>query len=144
MAPADTATTSVELRDVHPGRIYFWGAVLLAILVVSLTGLWLVFHQTSGPGIGFMRPDPAADLAAFEAAETKKLNTLAWVDRKAGIARIPVDDAMVLIAQRGKLPEWPQAQPADQECTFLEGAVPRSPAAIRCATGWSQWLGKAP
>jgi len=51
----------------------------------------------------------------FRLQEEKKLNSYGWIDQKAGIARIPIDRAMQLLAQRG-LPTRLQA-----------GAVPPSP-----------------
>ena len=51
----------------------------------------------------------------FRLQEEKTLNSYGWIDQKAGIARIPIDRAMQLLAQRG-LPTRPQA-----------GAVPPSP-----------------
>jgi hypothetical protein len=51
----------------------------------------------------------------FRLQEEKNLNSYGWIDQKAGIARIPIDRAMQLLAQRG-LPTRPQA-----------GAVPPSP-----------------
>ena len=51
----------------------------------------------------------------FRLQEEKKLNSYGWIDQKAGIARIPIERAMELLAQRG-LPTRPQA-----------GAVPPSP-----------------
>ena len=51
----------------------------------------------------------------FRLQEEEKLNSYDWIDQKAGIARIPIDRAMQLLAQRG-LPTRPQA-----------GAIPPSP-----------------
>jgi hypothetical protein len=51
----------------------------------------------------------------FRLQEEKTLNSYGWIDQKAGIARIPIDRAMQLLAQRG-LPTRPQA-----------GMVPPSP-----------------
>jgi hypothetical protein len=51
----------------------------------------------------------------FRLQEEKTLNSYGWVDQNAGIARIPIDRAIQLLAQRG-LPTRPQA-----------GAVPPSP-----------------
>ena len=44
---------------------------------------------------------PEADLAAFRAREDEELNHYGWIDRKAGVVRIPIERAMDLIAQRG-------------------------------------------
>ena len=44
---------------------------------------------------------PAQDLKQLRTAEDEKLNSYGWVDQKAGIARIPIDRAMDLLAQKG-------------------------------------------
>ena len=44
---------------------------------------------------------PEADLAALRAREDEVLNQYGWVDKKAGVVRIPIERAMDLIAQRG-------------------------------------------
>ncbi len=44
---------------------------------------------------------PGASLAELRAAEEADLNSYGWVDRKAGIARIPIDRAMQLLLERG-------------------------------------------
>ena len=55
------------------------------------------------------------EINEFRLQEEKTLNSNGWIDQQAGIARIPIDRAMHLLAQRG-LPTRPQA-----------GAVPPSP-----------------
>jgi hypothetical protein len=55
------------------------------------------------------------ELNGFRYNEEEKLNSYGWVDQKAGVAHIPIEQAMQLIAQRG-LPTTPQA-----------GTVPLSP-----------------
>ncbi len=42
-----------------------------------------------------------AALSDLRATQTKKENSYAWIDQKAGVVRIPVDRAMELLAQRG-------------------------------------------
>lgn len=44
---------------------------------------------------------PGATLADLRAAEDRELNSYGWVDRSAGIARIPIDRAMQLLLERG-------------------------------------------
>lgn len=44
---------------------------------------------------------PDVDLQAFRAREDAELNSYGWIDRTAGVVRIPIDRAMELIAQRG-------------------------------------------
>ena len=54
-----------------------------------------------------LQVDPAADLAAFRAAEAAELSSYAWENRAAGMVRIPIGRALVLTAERG-LPDWPK------------------------------------
>jgi hypothetical protein len=44
---------------------------------------------------------PRADLETFRAREEAELNSYAWVDRKAGIVRMPIGQAMDLLLQKG-------------------------------------------
>lgn len=46
--------------------------------------------------------------------EEETLNSYGWVDQKAGIARIPIERAMELVAQQG-LPTSPQNTPAAEK-----------------------------
>jgi hypothetical protein len=50
---------------------------------------------------------PVQDLKALHAAEDSVLNSYGWVDRQAGIVRIPIARAMELLAQRG-VPSEPE------------------------------------
>jgi hypothetical protein len=47
------------------------------------------------------------ELEGFRYQEEQRLNSYGWVDQKAGVAHIPIDRAMQLIAERG-LPTTPQ------------------------------------
>ncbi|MEP7071670.1 MAG: hypothetical protein ABI839_04735 [Verrucomicrobiota bacterium] len=51
-----------------------------------------------------LQAHPAADLAFSKRAREKELHSYGWVDRKAGVARIPIERAMELLLERG-LPE---------------------------------------
>jgi len=62
-----------------------------------------------------LETNESLEINDFRLQEEKKLNSYGWIDQKAGIARIPIDRAMQLLAQRG-LPTRLQA-----------GAVPPSP-----------------
>ena len=55
------------------------------------------------------------ELDGFRYGEEEQLNSYGWVDRSAGVAHIPIEQAMQLIAQQG-LPTTPQT-----------GSVPLSP-----------------
>ena len=68
----------------------------------------------------------------FRLQEEKKLNSYDWIDQKAGIARIPIDRAMQLLAQRG-LPTRPQAEavPPSPVKKARADAIIRIPASYR-------------
>lgn len=48
-----------------------------------------------------LQTNPREDLRELRAAEDDVLTTYGWVDRNAGIVRIPIDEAMKLVIQRG-------------------------------------------
>lgn len=48
------------------------------------------------------------EIRDFRLKEEQTLNSYGWVDEKAGVVRIPIEDAMALLAQRG-LPTAPKA-----------------------------------
>ncbi len=45
--------------------------------------------------------DPATELGRMKAEDLGQLNGYGWVDRKAGVAHIPVDRAIEILAQKG-------------------------------------------
>jgi hypothetical protein len=128
---SDPHGTGHEERDVSL-RPLVWGfAGLVALIVVSvvlmrvLLGYLAVREAENSPpanplaqSFGRQVPpeprlqtDPLQDLRALHAEEDAVLNTYGWVDRKAGVVRIPVQRALDLLAQRG-LPARPQAPAA--------------------------------
>ena len=44
---------------------------------------------------------PAADLASFRSREEAELNSYGWINRTAGVVRIPIERAMELVLERG-------------------------------------------
>ncbi len=69
------------------------------------------FANTSGEFIGpALQPKPSADLARLKQEELSRLNDYGWVDRTAGVAHIPIERAIDILARSG-LPS-PAAGPA--------------------------------
>ncbi len=62
--------------------------------------------NTPGP---LLQVSPRQDLEVLRQREERLLHTTEWVNREAGIVRIPIDRAIELIADGG-LPEWPPAK----------------------------------
>ena len=48
-----------------------------------------------------LQPEPQLDLAEFRLRQAKLLSSYGWIDREAGVVRIPIDRAMDLVAERG-------------------------------------------
>ncbi|HEY9899075.1 MAG TPA: hypothetical protein V6D00_07825 [Pantanalinema sp.] len=108
-----------EPRDVDAravGRVAVWFTICLGLIGVALLAIFWrdVERQTirKGPIVPVEAPEsrfpaPGAraespqDLARLRQSEDQLLNRYEWVDRKAGIVRIPIERAMALVASRG-------------------------------------------
>jgi hypothetical protein len=65
----------------------------------------VAFPEPAGPPLPRLHPDPPAQLHAVEHAAQAKLVAWGWVDRTGGIARIPLPNAIEVLAERN----WPIA-----------------------------------
>lgn len=83
-----------------------------------------VLQRFSGPAL---QTDPQEDRMALQAREENELNTYGWVDRGAGIVRIPIARAMALLLERG-LPTRPTNAPPATGKSSYELIEERSPA----------------
>ena len=109
-----------EQSDVRPGAIvrFAIGLVLVVgVSAVALLGLFKLFarqqrrHDPPPPPLaqeaGRLPPGPRLqaaplqDLEQLRAEEEKELTSYGWVDAKAGIAHIPIDEAIKIVAARG-------------------------------------------
>jgi len=63
-------------------------------------------RPTPGP---LLQVSPRQDLEVLRTREERLLNSTGWVVREAGVARIPLERAIELTAQRG-FPNWPAAE----------------------------------
>lgn len=82
----------------------------LAFVGLSMAGLMIYLRLLVPDGVQattrpFPEPtlqiSPQGDLDRFEAEQKKPLTGYGWVDRGQGLARIPVEDAMRIVADRG-------------------------------------------
>ena len=67
--------------------------------------------QFTGPRL---QVAPPMDMDEMEAAENEVLDSYGWIDREAGLVRIPIDRAMELLAERG-LPKSQTPSASEQE-----------------------------
>jgi hypothetical protein len=119
-----------ELRDVNARGVALFAAGLVAAAVIihlGVIGLYKALEaQHPSPDAPsrialhphMLAPPPqlqtstAADLEKFEAAENATLHGYGWVDKSAGIVRIPIERAMELTAERGLPTRGPGTQNA--------------------------------
>jgi len=105
-----------ETTDVNIWAVGKFGIALVVVCVVSVALLWglLKYFQsqeatsvatTIEPTKLFPQPQlqrtPILDLRAIRAEEDKILNSYAWVDQPKGVVRIPVAQAIEILAARG-------------------------------------------
>ena len=121
----DNPAERLARRDVNVLAVSKFAIGLALLCIASFAIVVGVFryleHVTSGVATGKQnvvsgeprRPPapqleetPALDLARERAAEEELLHTYGWIDKQAGVARLPIERAIELMAQRG-LPSRP-------------------------------------
>lgn len=119
-----------EHSDVDIRAILGFGAALIAVAAVVhvlIFGLFRFFEARDGvkvpaeyplaasqgrrePPEPRLQTDPRQDLADMRATEDQLLGSYGWVDKNAGVVRIPIEAAMKLTLERG-LPSRQQGKP---------------------------------
>jgi hypothetical protein len=90
------------------------------------------FADDSGPVRGpRLQAEPPIDLAKLKEAELRRLNGYGWANREAGIAHIPIDRAIEIVASRG-LPAM--GGPAEKNAAVTPAAQPATSAGKPAAT----------
>lgn len=69
-----------------------------------------------------LQEQPFKDIAALHAEEKAVLESYAWVDERAGIARIPIAAALEIVAAKG-LPRWSPAPAASSGAAGSAGTA---------------------
>ena len=111
-----------ETRDVDIRFIGLFSLSMVLLLAGSLALMGWLFGVFAGRPLGQGRAAPIAetrpyppgprlqaspsrDMQGMRRTEDARLQSYGWIDQAAGIARIPIDRAMELLATRG-LPSW--------------------------------------
>lgn len=107
-----------ERRDLSPRMVGLSGLVLIILCVTSAilvrhfekdlnrffayrgTATWTSSPTTVAPAPR-LQSDPARELAEMRAQEDAILHSYGWVDRPAGVVRIPIEKAIQLTLDRG-------------------------------------------
>jgi hypothetical protein len=106
---AETEKPGFEPADIS--RPWLVGGSILAffLFAIVLMGILLAVYLGVAPAPKApevfpqpeLQPHPQADLKTYMQAEQKRLDQAGWIDKKAGIAAIPIEKAMRIIAGRG-------------------------------------------
>ena len=111
-----------EKEDVNETSTFWFGVGILVVMVVTAFATKPLYdllvgrgNETQAPAayVADADPDlleppgprlqvkPEIELAAFRAQEDAILSSYAWVDKEQGVVRIPVEEAMRLVVERG-------------------------------------------
>jgi hypothetical protein len=114
-----------ERTDVNFKSIVWFGVAMIVSFVVIQAGLWWmlktwrdrgVAQQTARYGeatsLATQRPsgpqleglNPLGEMRRWRDPDQARLHSYGWVDRRAGVARIPIDRAMELVAAEQSQP----------------------------------------
>jgi hypothetical protein len=122
-----------ETRDVDFNKLMVAGVGLIALVVVMIAGTWMISALLSGhsenPGAppdvtvasapNFpapqLQPDPVLDLKHMRDHEDSVLTSYGWTDRKAGLVRVPINQAMNLLLERGLPVASPQGKGSERK-----------------------------
>jgi len=119
--PDDNPEIAHEPSDVNVRAIFGFGIGLAVLALIVQVFLWwlqgfyaaqsdraqtVVFPMAAGqrdqlPPAPRLQDDPQQDLRDLLAKQQGELSHYSWVDKDAGIARIPIEDAMRIVVQRG-------------------------------------------
>ncbi len=106
-----------ETRDADIRKLIEFGAGIVALVLVALALMWLLFRYLAGqqpspapppapaasrelPPEPRLQVSPRTELERFQASEKAILESYGWVDRTAGVVRIPIERAIELLPER--------------------------------------------
>jgi hypothetical protein len=113
-----------ESSDANFRNVMLAAAGLFGLMMFGLLLSWgayeLFYQHSADPGAEpktftrpdvlppgpVLQPDPHEELLVLRSAEDSVLTTYGWVEREAGIARVPISRAMELVLKKG-LPARP-------------------------------------
>jgi hypothetical protein len=119
-APRDNPAVVHEESDVNVRAILGFGVGLLIVSVVIAAFLWWLFgffsrqstpaaplfplameRQNALPSGPRFQENPQQDMRDLRAREEAALKSYEWINRDAGVARIPIEEAMRIVVERG-------------------------------------------
>ena len=118
---ADHPSARTEDADINVWAVFCFGASLIGVAIVVHVIVLVMFGYFNGREAARVAPEyplaagdagreppeprlqtnPRADLRALRTHEDELLNNYGWVDKQAGVVRIPIEAAIRMTAQRG-------------------------------------------
>ncbi len=116
--PVD-ASAGYEKSDAHIKPVVIFAVVLFvgtAATIVAMTWLFNAFEAMDAPKPGQvhplaqpaelppaprLQPNPGVELREYQAQTNDALTTYSWLDKQAGVVRLPIERALQLTAERG-------------------------------------------
>jgi hypothetical protein len=128
MTEHDKDAVDYERKDVDTESVLHIGAIVAVVTILSAVVVLFLFNfmveqarkadspnpplarheQGRQPPEPRLQEKPFKDIAELRAEERQLLDGYGWVDEKAGVAHIPLGEAMKLVAEKG-LPHWAAA-----------------------------------
>lgn len=106
-----------ETRDANVRGLMWFGVGLLALIIFGYIVTEITFHYYVGsrretpttslftkgqtPPAPLIQEHPGVELQGYLKEQRQILDNYGWVDRKAGVVRIPIQQAMTLLLQKG-------------------------------------------
>lgn len=126
-SPANAGDPVARGRDVNIRAVFrfgLWLAVGVVAVTLAMVALFRLMERKARASDTVLSPIVAANLARtppeprleplplapgqrLRAEEDAILTTYGWVDKKTGVARIPIDRAITILAERGLPPSKP-------------------------------------
>jgi hypothetical protein len=117
----ENPTTKHEESDVNINAILAFAAGLVAVAIVVHLLIWVLFRffdaresraatveyplavqqEQRLPPEPRLQTNPRQDLQDLRAGENDVLTRYGWIDKNGGVVRIPIDEAMRIVVERG-------------------------------------------
>jgi hypothetical protein len=144
--PRQGSTTGHEANILQVRGLIVFAAALVGVNILVLVILAVVMREFSSeekeldslavPRFAgdtgdfpapLIQPDPAEELARMKTEDLGRLNQYGWIDRAAGVAHIPVDRAIEILAKKGlPIPAALPGEPSSSEKSTSTSA-PKEP-----------------
>ena len=135
-----------EHTDIEPAvvwRFALWLTASIAISAAIVYGTFWFFEgreqtasravqtfplaagQVKEPPAPHLQTQPYKDIYLLRQGEMDKLTTYGWIDKGTGVVRIPIEDAMRLVRERGVLATPPEA-PSELDMVVMDSSAGRT------------------